>query len=140
MIPSEVFLDASFAIALTVASDRLHSEAVALAEEVDSRATRLVTTPAVLLEIGNYLSKQRYRRTAGEILTSIASDPGYAVVPISDDLYMRALAMYQVHDDKEWGMTDCISFVVMRERGLTHALSADEHFCQAGFVPMLVAG
>jgi len=40
-------------------------------------------------------------------------------------------------DDKEWGMTDCISFIVMEDHGLTDALTADEHFQQAGFRALL---
>jgi predicted nucleic acid-binding protein len=39
--------------------------------------------------------------------------------------------------DKPWGLTDCLSFIVMQERGITEALTADEHFRQAGFVPLL---
>jgi predicted nucleic acid-binding protein len=39
--------------------------------------------------------------------------------------------------DKEWGLTDCISFVVMQEQGLTDALTADHHFEQAGFTILL---
>jgi uncharacterized protein len=39
--------------------------------------------------------------------------------------------------DKEWSLTDCISFVVMKERGLTEALTADHHFEQAGFKALL---
>jgi predicted nucleic acid-binding protein len=30
-------------------------------------------------------------------------------------------------------MTDCISFAVMRQEGLTEALTTDRHFEQAGF-------
>ena len=53
------------------------------------------------------------------------------------ELYQRAFALYCQRMDKEWGLTDCISFVVMRERGLTEALSADKHFEQAGFRALL---
>jgi predicted nucleic acid-binding protein len=47
--------------------------------------------------------------------------------------------LYRKHADKEWGLTDCLSFVVMTRRGLTEALTADEHFRQAGFRPLLTS-
>jgi len=39
--------------------------------------------------------------------------------------------------DKEWGLTDCISFIVMGDHGLTDASTTDEHFEQAGFRALL---
>jgi predicted nucleic acid-binding protein len=39
--------------------------------------------------------------------------------------------------DKEWGLTDCISFVMMQERGLTTVLTVDKHFEQAGFLNVM---
>ncbi len=45
-------------------------------------------------------------------------------------------ASYQ-HTDKDWTLTDCISFVIMRERNVAEALTGDHHFEQAGFVAML---
>lgn len=46
--------------------------------------------------------------------------------------------MYSLHTDKTWGLVDCISFVVMQERGITDALTADRHFQQAGFRALLL--
>jgi hypothetical protein len=45
--------------------------------------------------------------------------------------------LFRQRADKAWGLTDCISFVVMREREIPEALTADEHFEQAGFVALL---
>ena len=44
----------------------------------------------------------------------------------------------RVRQDKNWSVTDCTSFVVMREHNLTEALTADRHFEQAGFKAILV--
>ena len=55
------------------------------------------------------------------------------VVPANRARLDRALAIYHEHDDKLWSLTDCLSLVVMRERGLTVALTGDRHFAQAGF-------
>ena len=61
---SEMFLDSSFAIALSAASDQYHRRAVEISGVIEAQGTRLITTHAVLLEIGNALSRQRYRRAA----------------------------------------------------------------------------
>jgi predicted nucleic acid-binding protein len=64
--------------------------------------------------------------------------PDIEVVPVDSALLDRAVALYGARMDKEWGLTDCISFVVMQERGLTNTLTADRHFLQAGFHNLLV--
>lgn len=58
-------------------------------------------------------------------------------MPVDSELLARAIALYTNRSDKEWGLTDCISFVVMQERGLTDALTTDHHFVQAGFHNLL---
>jgi len=132
-----LFLDTSYAIALSSPSDQLHEPAVRAAERIESERASLVTTRAVTLEIGNALSKLKYRRAAVELLQSLEDDPAVEVVPLTEELYERAAQLYGARADKEWGLTDCVSFVVMRERGLTEALTADEHFSQAGFRAVL---
>lgn len=69
-----VFLDTSYAIALSSPSDQHHERAVALAEELEEAGAMLVTTGAVLLEIGNALSRKKYREAAVELLTSLRED------------------------------------------------------------------
>jgi len=85
------------------------------------------------MEIGNALSKQRYRSAAVELLLSLENDPRVEIVPISGELYAEAFKLFTERTDKEWGLVDCVSFVVMRERGITDALTSDDHFRQAGF-------
>lgn len=140
MASNEVFLDAAYAIALSVANDQHHEQAMALRAELKLAPKRLVTTRAVLLEIGNALAKLRYRVAAIQLLDSLEGDPNVEIVPMSEDLYERAIQMYRGRLDKEWGITDCVSFIVMQDRGLTSALTTDEHFQQAGFRAMLRNG
>ena len=133
----KVFLDTSYAVALSSHSDENHNRAVELAEEFEASNTQFVTTRAILLEIGNALSKVRHRAAAVKLLTALENDPHVEVVPASDDLYRRALEIYRDRSDKEWGLIDCMSFVVMSDRGVTDALTADSHFRQAGFQVLL---
>jgi predicted nucleic acid-binding protein len=135
-----VFLDTSYAIALSASADQLHDSAVRVAERIESENVSLVTTRAVVVEIGNALSKLKYRRAAVELLQALEEDPTVEIVPLTEELYERGARLYSSRADKEWGMIDCISFVLMRERGMTEALTADEHFRQAGFVALLREG
>lgn len=135
---AEIFLDASYAIALASRSDQHHARAVELAKRIEAGKIPLVTTRAVVLEIGNVLAKQRYRRTAVTLLESIEDDKRIDVVPLTEGLVSQAFELYKQRTDKEWGLTDCISFILMRERGLQEALTADGHFRQAGFRALLL--
>nr|WP_230843268.1 type II toxin-antitoxin system VapC family toxin [Gloeobacter morelensis] len=130
-------MDTAYAIALSSSSDRYHGRAVELAERLETSAARMVTTQAVLLEIGNALSKLRYRPAAVQLLTAIETDPNVDVVPLTESLYAQAFALFRARPDKEWGLIDCVSFVVMSQRGIVNALTTDEHFQQMGFRALL---
>ncbi|MBL1199295.1 MAG: type II toxin-antitoxin system VapC family toxin [Nostoc sp. GBBB01] len=134
---SEVFLDTSFAIALSAPSDRLHHRALHLAKMLQAAEIRLVTTQAVMLEIGNALSQLPYRQAAIILLNSLVADSKVEIVPLSQEIYERAFQLYCDRTEKEWGFGDCISFIVMEYSGITEALTADEHFQQAGFRALL---
>ena len=134
---AEVFLDSSFAIALSSSTDLHHERALSLADRLKGESTRLVTTRAVLIEIGNALARQRHRGAAIRLLVALDVDSAVEIVPLSEPLYADALRLFTAREDKEWGLTDAISFVVMQERGITEALTADVHFQQAGFRALL---
>ena len=136
----EVFLDAAYAIALSVPKDDYHAQAILIADDLEATKTRLVTTRAVIVEIGNALSKQRYRRAAVELLQSLEADPNVTIIRLTEDLYARAFRLFRERPDKEWGLTDCVSFVVMQDHKITEALTTDEHFQQAGFTALLLNG
>ena len=137
MTRTELFLDTAFAIALSSPKDEHHEKALRLAEQLEAEGTRLLTTRAVILEIGNALSKQRYRKAGVELLESLEQDPNIEIIPMTEGLYKRGFELYQSRPDKEWGITDCISFVVMQERSIMEALTTDKHFEQAGFQALL---
>lgn len=132
-----VFLDTSFAIALSSVTDHNHDRAVQLARQIEADGTRLVTTQAILLEIGNSLSKQKYRAAAIQLLESLETDPSIEIIVLTHGLYTLAFDLFKQREDKEWGLVDCISFIVMHDRRMTDALTADIHFQQAGFRALL---
>jgi len=60
------------------------------------------------------------------------------VVFVDLPLFTQGMELYQSRNDKEWGLTDCISFAFMKERGLTAAVTADHHFVQAGYRALML--
>jgi uncharacterized protein len=112
---TEFFLDTSFAIALSSITDQNHLQAVKFANQIEADGIHLVTTQAILLEIGNSLSKQRYRVAAIQLLESLEIDPSVEVVLLTNNLYRLAFNLFKQREDKEWGLVDCISFIVMQE-------------------------
>jgi uncharacterized protein len=59
-------------------------------------------------------------------------------VNLDSDLLHEAFQLFSQRMDKEWGLIDCMTFVVMTRRKITDALTADEHFRQAGFQVLLI--
>ena len=90
-----------------------------------------------MLEIGNALAKARYRKAAVELLDAMENDNSVEIVGLSEALWDRAYRVFRDRTDKEWGMIDCVSFIVMEDRHITDALTTDEHFQQAGFRALL---
>jgi hypothetical protein len=128
------FIDTGHILALVDADDEYNQQANFAAATVDGK---MVTTEAVLTEIGNALSRTRWRQVAVENIKDLRDDPDIEVIPVDASLFDRAFQLYSSRPDKEWGMTDCISFVVMQERGIVEALTTDHHFQQAGFRAIL---
>lgn len=131
-----VFADANYWIGLFNPKDQLHDAAMAASRTLTR--TRLVTSEMVLVEVLNGLAE--YPALRGQVVVAvdaIMADPNTEVVPQSALLFRDALAHFRQHQDKEWGLTDCSSFVIMRQRGLHEALTHDHHFEQAGYTALL---
>jgi predicted nucleic acid-binding protein len=130
---TEIFLDTAYAIALISETDDFHDRALALASYLEENQAYLVTTYPILLEIGNALSKLRYRAAAVQLLDALENDVSVEVTPLSEQLYKEAFQLYRERSDKEWGLIDCISYIVMKKKRIYQALTTDEHFRQMGF-------
>ena len=128
-----LFADTAFYVALLNERDALHEQASILA----STTFQIVTTEYVLLEVGNSFNRSHARTQFPGLVKALYANPNIEVVAGSKAMLEHALALFAGYDDKHWSLTDCSSFVVMREFGLTEALTSDHHFEQAGFKPLL---
>lgn len=135
MTNERIFLDTVFVQALLNRRDQYHSKAISLKKRV-REALEIFVTEAVLVEIGNALASIN-RKGAISFIKSCYSTSNIKVISVDKSLFNKALNYYENRPDKEWGFTDCISFVVMEENEISYALSTDIHFKQAGFVPLL---
>jgi len=128
------FVDTLFIVALINQRDQYHNRAVELADRYEGQ--RFLITDAVLLEIGNALARN-YKRQAIEIIEQFSSSGDVQVVQLTPALFQEAFTLYRAHEDKEWGLVDCISFIVMHQLGVREALTFDQHFVQAGFTALM---
>ena len=129
-----IFIDTSYFLALVNNRDKYHQAAKTLAAQV---TPPFITSEAVLFELGNALAKPPYRMLGIQALHQIRADTSIEIMSITPDLFAQIVAFYQSRPDKTWGLTDCSSFVMMQQRGLHEALTADTHFEQAGFARLL---
>lgn len=131
------FLDSSYVIALAQTTDEHHRKAVELTVGIETQQMNLVTTRAVLLEVGGALSRVRIRQDAIRLINSMQTSSRVEIIPLTEDIIGRGWNLFCQRTDKDWSWTDCISFVVMSERKFTEALTSDQHFEQAGFTAWL---
>jgi predicted nucleic acid-binding protein len=127
------FADTFYFLALLNPNDSAHSTALAHSTGPGG----IVTTEWVLTELADAMAWQPKRQGFMELYKLLRSDPDVEIVPASAGLFALGMELFAARADKNWSLTDCISFVVMRERHLVDALTGDRHFEQAGFVVLL---
>lgn len=100
---------------------------------------RFVTTEAVLVEVLTRLSKggAHLRASAADFVRRLWDDPRLSILPQESALFFGGLDLYRRRLDKNYSMTDCMSMVVCRERGISDVLTADHDFEQEGFTVLL---
>jgi len=125
-----LFVDTGYVIALVNQHDNYHKQAKVLADQYAGQP--LVITDAVLMEIGNALSRIA-RSQSVDIIHYFQQADEVTLVHSNPMLFNEALTMYEDYADKTWGLVDCLSFVVMKQMNLSTVLGFDQHFVQAGF-------
>ena len=128
------FADTFYFLALFNPRDASHAEAHAIGRRLTGR---LVTTGYVLTEVADAFAAPRDRPRFLALLATLEADASVTIVPASEDLFRRGVDLYRQRPDKDWPLTDCLSFVVMDDHDATEALTGDHHFQQAGYVALL---
>lgn len=128
------FVDSFYLLALFNGRDAAHERAIAASKELQGV---LVTTDWVLVETADALSDPMNRSRCAQFIDDLRRSPRVEVEPGSRTLFDAGLSLYRQRADKEWSLTDCISFVVMQDREIIDALTGDHDFEQAGFRAIL---
>jgi uncharacterized protein len=126
----KIFIDTSYIIAIINERDQYHNQALNLANLYLDHP--IVVTDSIILEIANSLSR-RYKTEAIQVIEEFLSSEDVEVVRLTIDTFEQAFNLYKTRQDKEWGLVDCISFTVMKDRNISRVLTFDQHFTQAGF-------
>jgi uncharacterized protein len=129
-----VFADTFYFLALLNSDDQAHKQAVAASTPLK---WPLVTTYWVLTELGDALASSGHRMSFHNTIQTLRQNRMVTIVPSTIELFNAAVELYHDRPDKDWPLTDCVSFVVMKERGIAEALTGDRHFEQAGFTALL---
>ncbi len=132
-----VFVDTAYWIALLNPRDALHTRVKNLSPTLVG--VRLVTSEMVLTELLNDFASrgEALRKAAVRTTVRLREEPRLLIAPQTSVLFQEALLLYAARTDKAWSQTDCASFCIMKDQGITEALTHDRHFQQAGFTPLL---
>lgn len=130
---NSVFLDTVGLIAVVNADDQWHVPALTAWQRLLAESKVLFTTNLILVEIGDGLSKVRQRPLAVELRRRLTASPRVEIVRVTEAQESKAWELFAQRADKDWGITDCVSMVVLKERGCRSIFSIDHHFEQAGF-------
>jgi predicted nucleic acid-binding protein len=130
---TKVFADTAFWIALLAPHDTLHERARSASTSLEG--VLLVTSEMVLAELLNDFGARgnRLRKAAIDLVEQMGMDPQIQIVPQTSALFRDAFRLFSSRSDKSWSQTDCASFCIMQDFGITDALTHDRHFEQAGF-------
>lgn len=131
MVPT-FLADTWFLIATIDRFDSHHRQAGRLRDSIGS--SQIVTHDAVLTEALAFFSGQGARARAEAAFVIRSALTSYEVVPVDRGLFLLGVDLYAARPDKEYSLVDCMSMVLMKERGITHVLTNDHHFRQEGFV------
>jgi hypothetical protein len=132
MLPA-IFLDTSYLLALVNAHDASHTRALESGRDLALSRRKSLTTEAVLFELCNGLSRKPWRKSAVDIVRALRTNLDVVIIPTSPTLLTRSFELFASRLDKEWSLTDCLSFIVMQDQRLKQVLTTDHHFRQAGF-------
>ena len=134
----EIFIGTSGYYSLLIKIDNMHKRAGNILLKAAENKIRFATTDYILDEIVTLLKVRGHDHLISELFVSIFTSKACRVEWMDQDRFMSTKSYFLKHRDHHWSFTDCFSFVVMKELGLTEALTKNKHFREAGFFPFII--
>jgi uncharacterized protein len=128
------FADTSYWLALELSNDQNHQTALMHWLTLVKTSFQIVTTSYIFDETVTYLNSRNHHEKAVEVGENILLSPTIELIHVDENLFFEGWTMFQKYQDKQYSLTDCISFVVMKQSEIETALTFDKHFIQAGFI------
>jgi predicted nucleic acid-binding protein len=128
-----LFVDTSAIFALFNERDPNHALAHAAVQRAYRERSALITTNFVVAEAHALMLARRGRARAAGLLDAVTRGPSTVVVRASEDDEDAARAIIYDYDDKDFSLTNAISFAVMRRLGIVTAFTFDRDFARLGF-------
>lgn len=130
---SKVFLDTSYLLALELTRDQNHATATQHWQSIIQSIPPLVTTSYVFDEVVTYFNSRGHHAKAVQVGNNLLLSPSIEFIQVDEALFNEGWQYFQRHKDKDYSLTDCISFIVMKQLNVSTAVTFDGHFIQAGF-------
>jgi predicted nucleic acid-binding protein len=128
-----VFVDTGYLLALEIANDQHHQAAVQHWQRIVTTIPPLVTTSYVFDEVVTFFNSRGHHAKAVQIGNDLLRSASLQLIHVDERLFYEGWTYLQQHQDKDYSLTDCISFVVMQRLSISTAFAFDSHFAQAGF-------
>ena len=129
-----LFLDTSGLLCIHDQSDFRNADAI----DYFLKAKKLLTTNYVITEFFPLsYSRGKNRKKSLSFIEDLLLLPRLELIWIDEDYHNQSVELLEKRLDKSYSLCDAVSFVLMKQRNLTEALTTDKHFEQEGFIKLL---
>lgn len=129
-----MLLDTSGLLCLHFSTEPLHSQACVAYQ----KATIRLTHNYVIAEYVALANARRFPRASVlDFIVDLLSTPDIETIWVDELLHQAAVELLTLRQDKTYSLCDAVSFILMRQREISEALTTDRHFEQEGFVRLL---
>jgi len=129
-----MLLDTSGLLCLQFSTEPLHTQACVAYQKA---TTRLIHNYVIAEYVALANARRFPRASVLDFVVDLLSNPDIETVWVDESIHQAAVELLTLRQDKSYSLCDAVSFILMRQRGVSEALTTDCHFEQEGFVRLL---